>query len=533
MKKSFVLILVLLLSQLSFAPLEAPRAVNTWYVSPAGSGGDCSQANPCKIDNAVQMKSSSGDTILAKSGNYYAPASTDSYVMYIYKSLHIIGSCDWAATGPVTCHPETYTSNIRAENTMRGIAIQGLPGDGMTVTIEGFTILQGNAEGVGPGSCSTAFGAPVLGCGGGIFAEGVDHLELRNNFIWANFAGRSDTTTAVSLGGGLYSEQVGHLVVKNNTFQFNQAARQGKGYGGGIYIEDSGAIDGVLIEDNLFYGNELTGNKEKLDAMGAAILAVDSEDILVVNNDFLWQENILRRNVYGSSIYFKHTKYAYIQNNEFHSNYGLSSILIEGIGDGNTIVGMQMNKIVREDTYINLEVLGDAEVMFMNNFVGTNNPAEWHGYFIGIYTLGDTTNGNPDVYVGYNTFAKLSVGVAVDENSDINIERNIFTQILDEAAIYLIFPPTTTFTITKNLFHDNSPYGTFGTEFFTGDPLLVDPDSGDYHIQPGSAAIDKVFSWQGGVDIDGQIRPVGVEPDNYDVGADEFMLQTFMPVVFR
>jgi len=533
MKKSLVLVMVLILSQLSFAPMEPPRAGNTWYVSPGGSGGDCSQANPCQIDNAVQIKSSPNDTILAKSGNYYAPSLTDSYVMYIHKSLHIMGSCEWEATGPVTCHPETYTSNIRADNEMRGIAIQGLPGDGMTVTIEGFTILQGNGEGVGPGTCSTTFGAAVQGCGGGIFAEWVDHLELRNNYIWANYASRSDTTTGISLGGGVYAEGVGHLVMKNNTFQFNQAARQGKGYGGGIYLEDTGEIDGVLIENNLFYGNELTTNKDLLDAMGAGILAINSTDIQVNNNDFLWQENIIKQSVYGSAIYFKHVENSYIYNNEFHKNYGMSTVRIEGIGDGNTNVVMQRNKIVREDTAINIEVLGDAEVLIMNNFIGTNNPALWYGYSTGIYTKGDLTFGNPDVYVGYNTFALMSIGVAVDENSDIIVENNIFSQTGAEAAVYLIHPPSTTFTVAENLFHDNVNDGTTGAVFFTGDPLLVDAFNGDFHIQPGSAAIDKVYSWQGGIDIDGQIRPVGVEPDNYDVGADEFMLQTFMPIIFN
>jgi len=532
MKKSLVLVMVLLLSQMAFAPMEPPERVNTWFVAPSGSGSDCTQANPCQIDNAVQLKSSSGDTILAKEGNYYAPHLSDSYVMYIYKSLHIIGSCEWAPTGTVTCHPETYSSNIMAQNDMRGIAIQGLIGDGMTVTIEGFTIKQGNGEGVGPGTCSTTFGATIQGCGGGIFAQWVDHLELRNNYIWANFASRSNTTTGISLGGGIYAEGVGHLVMKNNTFQINQAAHEGKGYGGGIYLEDSGGIDGVLIEDNLFFSNELTTNKDLLDAMGAGILAINSTDIQVNNNDFLWQANIYQRQAYGSAIYFNHVENSYIYNNEFHRNYGKSSIRIEGIGDGNTNVVMQRNKIVLEYTATNIEVLGDAEMLIANNFIGTNNPAYWNGYHTCVYTKGGVSSGEPDVWFGYNTCAKTAVGFWVDEKSIITADSNIFTQISD-VAIYLVNPPLTTFTITQNLFHNNVNDGVTGAVFFTGNPLLVDATSGDFHIQPGSAAIDRVYSWQGGIDIDGQIRPVGVEPDNYDVGADEFMLQTFMPIVFR
>ncbi|MCJ7696434.1 MAG: hypothetical protein MUO40_13555, partial [Anaerolineaceae bacterium] len=498
MKKLSLLILVLLLSQLAFAPLEPARAGNTWYVSPSGSGNDCSQANPCQIDNAVQLKSSSNDTILAKEGNYYAPYLTDSYVMYIYKSLQITGSCEWETTGPVVCHPETYSSNIRADNEMRGIVIQGSPGDGMTVLIEGFTILQGNGEGVVPGSCSSVFGAIAWGCGGGIFAEGVDHLELRNNFIWANFASRSSTTSEISLGGGIYAEDVGHLVMKNNTLQFNQAASQGRGYGGGIYIEDSGEIGGVLIEDNLFYGNELTTNADELDAMGAGILAINSTDIQVNNNNFLWQENIIQRSVYGSAIFFKHVENSYIYNNEFHRNYGKSTIRIEGVGDGTTIVTIQRNKIVQEDTATNIEIWGDAEVLIMNNFIGTNNPIYWGGYTTCVYSKGDGSSGEPDVYFGFNTCALTAVGFWVDEESIITADSNILTQISD-IAIYIAASLSTPPIVTENLFHDNLNNGVTGAILFTGDPLLVNPTSGDFHIQPGSAAIDKVYSWQGGI----------------------------------
>ena len=531
MKKISLLFVILLISQLAFSSYIPERTGNTWYVSPSGSGNDCSQANPCQIDNAVQLKSSNGDTILAKEGNYFAPYSTDSYVTYIYKSLHITGSCEWGTTGPVICHPETHTSNIRAENEMRGIVIQGSPGDGMTVLIEGFTILQGNGERVMPGTCSNAFGA-AWGCGGGVFAEGVDHLELRNNYIWANFASRTNTTSDISLGGGVYAEGVGHLVMKNNTFIFNQAASQGRGYGGGIYLEDTGEISGVLIENNLFYGNELTTNDDFLNAMGAGILAIDSTNIQVNNNDFLWQENIIQRSVYGSAIYFKHVENSYIYNNEFHNNYGKSTIRIEGVGDGNTMVTIQRNKIVQEDTAINIEIFGDAEVLIMNNFIGTNNPAYWGGYATCVYSKGDGTSGGPDVYFGFNTCALTAVGFWVDEESIITADSNILTQISD-IAIYIAAALTTPPTVTENLFHDNLNNGVTGAILFTGDPLLVNPTSGDFHIQPGSAAIDKVYIWQGGIDIDGQIRPVGVEPNNYDVGADEYMIQTFMPLVFK
>ena len=52
----------------------------------------------------------------------------------------------------------------------------------------------------------------------------------------------------------------------------------------------------------------------------------------------------------------------------------------------------------------------------------------------------------------------------------------------------------------------------------TGDPLFVRPASGNYHLQPGSAAIDAGVGSAVATDLDGQPRPAGAGPD---LGADE------------
>ena len=53
-----------------------------------------------------------------------------------------------------------------------------------------------------------------------------------------------------------------------------------------------------------------------------------------------------------------------------------------------------------------------------------------------------------------------------------------------------------------------------------GDPAFVDPDNGDYHIGPGSAAIDAGVDAGVTTDIDGETRPFGA---GYDIGADEWV----------
>ncbi len=530
MKTTSALILVLLLSFLFHIPSEAYPESNTWYVSPTGTGGECTQAEPCQINTATQIKSAPGDTILAKSGDYYAPSPTDSYLVYLYKSLKITGSCQWEPTGPVTCHPENYTSNLRANLEMRGVAIQGIPGDGMSVLIEGFTIIQGNSESVGPGTCINYGSSTVLGCGGGIFAEGVDRLELRNNYITNNFASRG-ATTAASLGGGIYAENVGQLVVKENVFHYNRAGEHGYGYGGGIFITNSGTTGGIQIENNLFYGNDPSTDTDL--TMGGAIFTRNSEDVYIHHNVFSFQNQMFKKSIYGSAIYLIYTSNSYIYANSFNNNYGMSSIRVDGL-DGDMIckVNIQMNKITREETAINIEIWGKIEALVANNFIGANDSTDWGGGAVGIYSIGGGTMGNPDIYAGYNTFALLSHGLYIEHDSDMNADKNIFTQIY-QTAIYSTDPAYSIITVNENLFHNNTQNGITGTTYFTGDPLLVEPSTGDFHIQPGSAAIDKVYSWQGGIDIDGQVRPVGPEPNNFDIGADEYMLQIFLPMISK
>lgn len=73
-----------------------------------------------------------------------------------------------------------------------------------------------------------------------------------------------------------------------------------------------------------------------------------------------------------------------------------------------------------------------------------------------------------------------------------------------------------------------------GTHNYWGDPAFVDPDVGDYHIGPGSAAIDVGVDAGTRLDMDNQPRPY----QGYDVGADEYwppgaLKHIYLPLVMR
>lgn len=66
----------------------------------------------------------------------------------------------------------------------------------------------------------------------------------------------------------------------------------------------------------------------------------------------------------------------------------------------------------------------------------------------------------------------------------------------------------------------NTLGGVISTTNVYAEPGFVAPSAGDYHLAPGSAAIDTGVVSGAGRDIDGEPRPMGV---GYDLGADEFM----------
>ena len=93
------------------------------------------------------------------------------------------------------------------------------------------------------------------------------------------------------------------------------------------------------------------------------------------------------------------------------------------------------------------------------------------------------------------------------------------------------FPASATLSADHTLFWANDHDGVQGTNPLHGDPAFVDSEGGDYHIGPGSAAIDAGADAGVTTDIDGDQRPAGPLPD---VGADEaWRWAYYLPLVVR
>ena len=94
-------------------------------------------------------------------------------------------------------------------------------------------------------------------------------------------------------------------------------------------------------------------------------------------------------------------------------------------------------------------------------------------------------------------------------------------------------PASSVVTADYTLFHDNgTDYGSDVTSSneVGGVPAFMSPATGDYHVGPGSGAIDTATSTDVDEDIETDRRPIGPAPD---VGADEARLRVYVPLVLK
>jgi len=108
--------------------------------------------------------------------------------------------------------------------------------------------------------------------------------------------------------------------------------------------------------------------------------------------------------------------------------------------------------------------------------------------------------------------------------------------ILVSQTVGVYVSSSNTATLEATLWGNEDDWGGAGT-VITGtvsiqsDPAFVDHDAGDYHIGPGSAAVDAGVN----DNIDGHGRPFdGDGVDAFDIGADEYVKwYIYLPLVLK
>jgi hypothetical protein len=541
-----------LLVALGFSPEVVRAASNDWFVE-AGGTGDCTQANPCALQTAPGQ-AVGGDTIYVAQGTY---TGSGAAVVTITQSITLYGGWDGAASGPPVRDPDAYRSVLDGEGARRVIYISGA----ITPTIDGFTITGGNASNAPAGA----------GRGGGIYSLGATPL-IANNVITHNIACTS--TSSSGRGGGIYVENApGAAVITGNQVLSNVASISDRGYGGGIYLAYAPAplaqvVNNVVLSNTAsvtgglgfgggialygssgttVIGNRVEGNVAQggpaasFGSDGGGIYCHASNDVTLSNNVVRYNTASVPANGGGGGIGINWCQRLTVVGNTLQGNVASASTT-GGTGRGGGLYAyasrdlvVNANRVLSNTAHLGggLYLLRNTTFTMTNNIVAGNR-ASYQGGGLAFET--DVTQPVTGTLV-HNTFAANDRGSG---NGRIAIHLNdpyvtlVLTNNLIYSHTYGVYAMTTsTATLYTTLFYANSSGDTGGlglivnTDPITGqDPLL----DADYHLGPGSAAIDVGVDAGVTADIDGDPRPIGPAPD---VGADEARLRVFLPLVLR
>jgi len=489
----------------------ATRPPGPAFVKPDGTGGWCLQNDPCgSIQYSIdQCEPGNGDTIYIAGGVY---TGTGEAVITITKSITLYGGWDGGATDAVVRDPDTRITVLDGENARRDVFVSGT----VSVTLDGLRLTQGKAsgfglEGQGGGAYVVTATVTITNCsiysntanksGSGLYIRQSDQTILRDNRIYSN--------TATNMGGGLCLNR-STARLSGNTIAGNTSM-----IGGGLYLLHS---DAALSE------NTIARNADR----GLSLLFSDATltDNVIAENWtdnsggglFLYQSNsILSRNVITS-------------NNAANDGGGLFVGYSAATLSGNTVISNTagrnggglflrysaatlVNNIVAENRAgtagSGLYIIASAPHL-LHNTIARNSGGDASGLFV-TSLAGDTS----DVILTNTILVSHTMGITVTAESTATLEGTLWG---------------------SGSWADNADWGgdgtiVTGTVNVWGDPAFVNPDRGNYHIGPGSAAVDQGVDAGVRIDADGEPRPQGA---GYDIGADEFpAMRIYLPLALR
>ena len=398
----------------------------------------------------------------------------------------------------------TITHNI-ARNNGGGVILGG-----GSATLTGGQIASNEAEEGGgvhvAGGSVTVSGAQIIGNsaanGGGVFVS-AGSVTLNGSTVLSNTAqsdggglcmsggsvmldGGQIAHNSAPLGGGVYvGNQATFAQTDASIIAHNRAEIDGEdgGKGGGLYVNSGHAMLG---------GGQIINNTALTDSGGGVYVTGDGASLSggrIIGNSAVWGGGVVVRN--GSAALIGNT---ILSNSAYKDGGGLhldnSTVTITNTIVADNQAGMWPGVRLGSGLYVRDSSLHSLHATIARNRGGDGS---------GIHVTGTTSTAalTNTILVGH------TLGVTVTAGNAAALEATLWGS--DAWANGTDWAGAGT-TIT-------------GTHNYRGHPAFVDPDAGDYHIGPGSGAIDRGVSTGVKEDIDGDQRPLGEGPD---LGADEF-----------
>jgi len=366
-------------------------------------------------------------------------------------------------------------------------------GNSPTATLIANTICGNMAHSAGAGMKNHA----------GVLFEYSDNATLISNTISGNWAANDC--------GGVCFEISHNAVLSHNVIISNTRGRGWDGRGVGVYLKDSENADlvGNTISSNTAYAPDAPGT------IWGGGLCIDHSTATLISNTV--RANGATR---GGGLYVASNSIVTLTSNTIAGNVVYDACGTWCESPKGTGGGLH---------------LSDSTATLANNVIADNRVEVAGG---GLYVERSA------IRLLHSTIARNGggdgSGVYITGTSDLSSSVVMTNTILVSHTVGITVAAGNTATLTATLWGtgtwvNQADWGGEGAIFtgtinLWGDPDFVDPDMGDYHIGPDSAARDAGVAAGVTSDMDGDPRPIGTR---YDIGADEFRWRIYLPVTVK
>jgi hypothetical protein len=482
------------------------------YVAPPPAGDDihpCSPEEPCAtLQHAVDV-ANSGDEIHVATGTYTGVQARGAMtqVLYISTTVSIQGgySADFG-----TWDPLAYPTTLDAAGEGRVVSIVG---SGITPALDSLVITGGDATGITT-HCPSA-GGQSDGCGGGILVHQAEAFIV-NNVITGNVAAVSVDNRSAS-GGGLCLSFATGTVISHNLIIGNFASLGERGMGGGIHLSypyNVQVVSNHLLDNVATTHDSLAGWGGGIAIQGSGAAGTISGNLIEGNrtNSGGSGQGAGIYHMYGAST---------MTGNQVTGNHGPQAVFLGAYAGAR----FEANQVISNSTDVGIWLTngGGFVPTLANNIVARSG---------GTSLEARATSGAPlTARLLHNTLAGAGTGYGVSVGTG-NVTLQLTNTVVASHSwgITNTMPASSTVLADHTLFWNNGQDGITGANPLYGNPAFLDPDGGDYHVGPGSAAIDTAVDVGEDRDVDGDWRPIGPAPD---IGADEARRWLFLPLVLR